>query len=177
MTPPDEILEKLLNLTKVIEDGGIEERVHFLTHCALEFLQADHASTRLLDATGTKLMSIARAGDGVHKPPAAFNPEEGVIGWVLTEKKPVKVDDTASDDRFVEKEGQGFGIGSMLAIPMWSSDAVIGILTVTAKGTEEFDDGDLDLAQLLVNAASPALALARLHRLKTLAAAKAEEKP
>jgi len=60
---------------------------------------------------------------------------------------------------------------------MWSSDAVIGILTVTAKGTEEFDDGDLDLAQLLVNAASPALALARLHRLKTLAAAQTAEKP
>lgn len=167
MLDPRVALETLLELTRELRsDRPLEEALGEVTRAALRLLRANHASVRLLDESGERLLAAVRSGAGVNQRPLQFRSGEGVLGWVASQGKSLLLHDARRDPRFKRKLApQGFLIGSMVGVPMWSGGRVIGVLSVSSERTNVFDDEDEQLLQLLANCAVPPIEKARLERL------------
>jgi diguanylate cyclase (GGDEF)-like protein len=156
----------LLQLTERLADGRpLEDALQAVTDAALAVLPGDHASIRLVDASCTQLLSGARSGTGRDTPVVRLGVGEGVSGWVLASGKPALVTDAYEDARFKQVAGQGFSIGSMVAEPLVSEGATIGILSVSSPEVSSFSKTDELLARLLANCSVGPIQRARLERL------------
>ncbi len=89
---------------------------------------------------------------------------EGIAGWVALQGERVMVRNAREDPRFTpEVDAQtGFHTVSLMAVPLWSRDRVIGVLEVVNKLEGEFDQQDGTLAELLAASAAIAIDNARL---------------
>lgn len=160
------IVERLLRLTGLLRQGtSLELGMQALSDAALELLPGDHASLRVLDESGTRLLCGARSGVGVENRPLSFCLGEGAIGRVVAGKAAVQIDDAASDGRFKPGGDQGFAIGSVLAVPLWAGERVVGVLGCSAPAAGAFDEDHRALALLLSDCAAPYLERARVERL------------
>ena len=156
----------LLQLTEQLTDGRpLEDALRAVTEAALTLLPGDHASIRLVDGSGMQLLSGARAGTGRDTPIVRLAVGEGISGWVLAHGKPARVVDVHHDPRFKVVPGQGFSIGSMVAEPLVSEGATIGILSVSSPEVNSFSPTDELLARLLANCTVAPIQRARLERL------------
>ncbi|MGO9713564.1 MAG: diguanylate cyclase [Polyangiaceae bacterium] len=156
----------LLQLTEQLADGRpLEDALRAVTDTALTLLPGDHASIRLVDASSTQLLSGARSGTGRDTPVVRLGVGEGVSGWVLAHGKPARVIDAREDERFKIVTGQGFSIGSMVAEPLISEGATIGILSVSSPEVHAFSETDELLARLLANCSVGPIQRSRLERL------------
>lgn len=166
--PSDEhiILRHLLALTRELVQGVPLERIlRAVADSALALLPADHASVRVLDSSGSRLVSGARAGVGLDNAPLNFRLGEGAVGWVAAMGKPLLLEDVNVDSRFRPDARQGFEIRALLAVPFWSEGRVIGVLGATSPEAGLFDEALQELATLLANTASPFLDKALTERL------------
>jgi diguanylate cyclase (GGDEF)-like protein len=156
----------LLGLTQLLaNDRPIEDALKAVTDAALELVGADHASVRLLDAPRAALLCGARSGAGAAHRPLEFRRGEGVIGWSVEHRQAVAIDDTSADPRFVHSATQGFAVRSMIVEPLWASDEVIGVLSVSSHMPSAFDEQARLMVRLLANCSVPPIERARLHRL------------
>ncbi len=166
MTPPDKVVEVLLELTKKFtQDLPLEQILREITNACLKLFPGNHCSVRVLDDEQTELVCGARSGEGSESPPMVFRRGEGIIGWVVDYNSTALIRDTQTDARFKPARNQGFGIRSMLAVPIRVGKKVIGVLAVTSARADSFNMEDLALIQLLANCSVPILEKARLERL------------
>lgn len=160
------LLQVLLRLTRTLaQERSLETCLKAVTDAALELVPGDHSSIRVLDATRTELLASARSGTGAQARPLHFRRGEGIIGWVVDKGRAVRVDDVEKDERFVVAKGQGFAIGAILAVPLFSAAQVIGVLSISSEETGAFTEEHLDLARLLAQSAIPPIEYARMRRL------------
>ena len=160
----------LLDLTKALtEKRALEEALKCVTDAAVDLLPGEHASIRILDDSGRQLLSGARSGEGESSRPMSFKPGQGVVGWVAEKGEKARIEDTSKDPRFLKPtQGQGFAIGSMLVVPLWSSGRVVGVLGVTSSQKYTYDESHETMALLLANCAVPPIEHARLKRLAVI---------
>jgi len=159
-------IERLLALTQQLRRKiPLDQAMEAISDTALYLLPGEHASLRVLDDSGTRLLCGARSGVGVEARPMSFSPGEGAIGWVVAHKSAILIEEAASDPRFKRGGDQGFTIGSLLAVPLWADARVVGVLGCTDPQPRAFSDRDEALALLLSDCASPYLERARLERL------------
>ncbi|MEM9195218.1 MAG: sensor domain-containing diguanylate cyclase [Myxococcota bacterium] len=163
---PGVALEALLSLTeRLTEELPLEEALRAVTDAGLVLLPANHTSVRILDDTRSELLCGARSGEGESHDPLAFRRGQGVAGWVVEHERVAMVNDVSTDPRFEARPEQGFVVGSILGIPLWSAGQVVGVLSASSGEQGAFDDQAVLLARLLANCASPAFEKARLERL------------
>jgi diguanylate cyclase (GGDEF)-like protein len=156
----------LLQLTEQLTDGrALEDALRAVTDATLAILPGDHASIRLLDAGRTKLLTSARSGIGIDAPSVELRAGSGISGWVLEHGEPARIVDARKDPRFVEAPGQGFAIASLVAEPLVSEGATIGVLSVSSSELNAFSATDELLARLLANCSVGPIQRARLERL------------
>jgi len=166
MLSAGEIIDIFSRLTRTLAvEQSLDTCLDAVTRAAMELAPCDHSSVRILDATRTELLSGARSGDGILPQPMPFRPGWGIAGWVVEHARPALVPDTSLDERFVDLGDQGFRIGSMIAVPLFSLHQVIGVLAMTAQRRGVFGDEHLTLAKLLANTAIPRIESARMRRL------------
>jgi diguanylate cyclase (GGDEF)-like protein len=94
-----------------------------------------------------------------------FKRSDGVLGWIVENGQPVRVDDVAEDARWVHGPGQEFKVRSLMAEPLWASNEVIGVLSVTSPEPGAFAEAHQLLLRLLANCSAPPIERARLRRL------------
>ncbi len=158
----------LLDLTRhLASEETLEHSLQAVTDSALALVDADHASIRLLDDARSALLCGARSGLGTDRAPLTFKPNEGIAGWVVEHGSIAHLPEVAADPRFEQRDNQGFDVGSMMAVPLWSAGRVIGVLSVSHGDQRHFGDRDELLARLLANCAVPAIERSRLERLAT----------
>jgi two-component system, cell cycle response regulator len=158
-------LEILLELTaQLTDDRPLEDFLKAVTEASLEMLVADHASIRLLDTSRSMLLSGSRSGAGENDRPLEFKRGEGVLGWVVENGQPVRLDEAENDSRWVGKK-QAFEIRSLMAEPLWSSGEVIGVIAVSSGAPNAFTNDDQLMLRLLANCSAPPIERARLRRL------------
>lgn len=166
MADAQRALEVLLQLTaQLTDDRPLEDFLKAVTDATLELLVADHASIRLLDTARNALLSGARSGTGASDRPMDFKRGEGVLGWIVEHGQPARVDDVALDGRWVHSAGQEFHVRSLMAEPLWASNEVIGVLSVTSPKIGAFGGAEQLLLRLLANCSAPPIERARLRRL------------
>ena len=87
---------------------------------------------------------------------------EGFTGWVALHGQPLLIPDANVDSRGLTIPGTDDIDESMLVVPMKYDEQVIGAITLSKLGLNQFDDEDLRLLTILADQAATALESARL---------------
>jgi signal transduction histidine kinase len=88
----------------------------------------------------------------------------GIYNWLVSYGTPLLIPDAPADFRLDGELMQSLGIRSIMTIPLWSSNTMIGMLTVVnKKGGAGFDKHDLRLFTVFGNLAGAALQNASLY--------------
>jgi diguanylate cyclase (GGDEF)-like protein len=87
---------------------------------------------------------------------------EGFTGWVAEHGTPLLIPDANADPRGVQIPGTYVIPESMLVVPMRHDEAVIGVITLSKLGLNQFDDDDLQVLTILADQAATAVESARL---------------
>ena len=93
-----------------------------------------------------------------------FRVGEGIAGTCVAERRAVRVDDVASDERFAERS-QSLAIRSILAVPVVVRGEAIGALTVTHSAPGRFGETEESMLDLWAQAVGMDLESALLYRL------------
>ncbi len=88
----------------------------------------------------------------------------GIYNWLACYGTPLLIPDAQADFRLDGSLMRSLGIRSLMTIPLWSSNTMIGLLTaVNKKGGASFDKQDLRLFTVFSNLAGAALQNASLY--------------
>lgn len=85
---------------------------------------------------------------------------KGITGWAAEHRRPLLVDDTLHDPRYIETSP---GIRSELAIPLLLPDRLVGVLDLESERVGYFTDEHLQTVSLLAPLITAALENARLY--------------
>ena len=97
---------------------------------------------------------------------------EGFTGWVAENGEPLLIHDANADPRGATIPGTDNVDESMVVVPMKYDDETIGVVTLSKLGLRQFDLRDLQLMQILANAAATAIQSARALESSKRAAAR-----
>jgi signal transduction protein with GAF and PtsI domain len=89
----------------------------------------------------------------------ALNLDEGVVGFVVTHKKPLVLKDVLESDRFKEKDmARKLGLVSMVGIPLITKEEkVIGVLNCFTATPHDFSDTEINLLRVVANQSAVAI--------------------
>lgn len=92
--------------------------------------------------------------------------EKSIAGWIVTNRKPLRIDDAHNDDRHFNdlEETIGFETKSLLGIPLVTKNKVVGVLEVVNKKKGKFTDPDESMLTVLGAQAAVAIENARLFQ-------------
>lgn len=91
---------------------------------------------------------------------------QGIVGWVIQNRKPVVVNDVNTDDRFYAKvdEASGFSTKAILCVPVMTTKRLWGAIELLNKTKgHEFDEKDVVLCEAIAVQAAIAIENATLH--------------
>ncbi len=89
----------------------------------------------------------------------SLNLDEGVVGHVVTHKKPLILKDILNSKRFKEKEmAKKLGLVSMVGIPLKTQEEkVIGVLNCFTSAPHDFSDTEVNLLRAVANQSAVAI--------------------
>lgn len=94
---------------------------------------------------------------------------EGIAGWVAEHKRPLKIDDCYSDEKF-NKEFDiktGFKTRNMICVPMMRKKELVGVIQVINKQNDaRFSEQDVDLFSVMASECALAIENARLSEVE-----------
>jgi K+-sensing histidine kinase KdpD len=92
------------------------------------------------------LSPVAEATELNHK---VFPVEEGMVGWVIKNQSPIlgEIDSGPAFSHAIEGKIKGFGIHSLLIVPLKTGTDVIGSLAFGSTISNAYSDADLTLAR------------------------------
>lgn len=110
------------------------------------------------DENRTAIRTSVRSSEG-----EAFRPNDVLLGWMHWYKKPIRVDDPATDDRF-DSQDWNPAVRSVLAVPLLVRSTLVGVLTVFNKrGGEPFSLEDERLLAILAAQSAQLIENARVR--------------
>jgi len=142
---------------------------------AADIIGANAASLFLIDREREDLVFEVALGEKAEEVKKFRVPlGHGVAGLVALTGQPMAVSDTATDDRDAADIAQAIGYTpkNMLAVPLFYSDQVIGVLELLDKeGDGHFSPEDMEALGLFANQAAVAIEQSRIHgRMEALVA-------
>ncbi|MBK8398564.1 MAG: SpoIIE family protein phosphatase [Leptospiraceae bacterium] len=129
---------------------------------AKDLLESEASSLFLFDPTDNHLYCEVALGDKgeVYQKYIRAELGEGIVGWVAKEGKPLLIADAYQDLRFNSNwdKKTGFVTTSVICVPMFQKNKLIGTLEViNKKGNQIFDGEDLELLNYLADMAAIAI--------------------
>jgi GAF domain-containing protein len=146
------------NIDAITSETDVITLIHNILSTALVTVGTDNGSLLLIDEAINQLVFVDVIGpshDALlgYRMPA----DEGVAGWVVTNKSPVLIADVDQDQRWSSNVDQsiGFHTSSLIGVPLLDGDRPLGIIeVVNAVGSPPFVEGDLDIMMLVARLAS-----------------------
>ena len=132
---------------------------------ARDIVEASAASILLYDSDASQLyFQVATNMDPRMRGLAI--PMDSLAGWVLTNRKPVRIADVSQDKRHFNLVGRiiGYDTHSLIGVPLITKEKVIGVLEVINKQEGEFNDTDEDLLTVIGAQAAIAIENTRLFQ-------------
>ena len=81
---------------------------------------------------------------------------QGFTGWAAQHRTPLRVGDAVADPRGITIPGTPQVDESMLAVPMLHDDLLVGVITLTKLGLNQFDEEDERLLTIMADQAATA---------------------
>jgi PAS domain S-box-containing protein len=163
-------ISALLRITSELSTSLDLERVlHRSLDLVNEVIGAAQGSIYLLDQTSGELVhraalgwSAAGAVEGQRFP---FRRGEGLIGWVFREQRSTIVDDALTDERWKPLPQATMEHRSALAVPLTSSEGVVGVLVLMSPEPNAFSEPQLQLVETAALQVATAMNNAELFKL------------
>ncbi|SEL14966.1 GAF domain-containing protein [Streptacidiphilus jiangxiensis] len=161
-------------------DASTERRLlRSVVQVARHAFGAAAASVFLVDPDTRELVFEAVAGEGDDKLVGTrFPAGTGIAGWVASSGQSMLVDDLRESRQFDTKAAQSTGYvpDSIMAAPLFSGDACIGVLEVLDRGAEMPAREMADVALLDLLADQAAIGLELLTRLRETSPSRRSDK-
>ncbi|MFO7538070.1 MAG: GAF domain-containing sensor histidine kinase [Chloroflexota bacterium] len=169
---PDQLARLLEISTRLSSTLHLDNLLSLIMDVATELTNTEAASILLLDESSNQLHFAASIGNTM--PQDIVVPlDRSIAGWVVQNGRYLIIDDVQTDQRFfasVDQDTQ-FQTQTMLAIPLHTSDKVIGALEVINKrGGQAYTEQDVALMEALASQAAVAIVNARLFEQSDLLA-------
>lgn len=138
-----------------------------IVHAAAEISGAEAASILLYDDTSRQLYFQVSTNMDESTRRGIIVPLEGSIaGWIVTNRKPVRISNVHDDPRFFGDVGEstGFSTQSILGIPLVTKNKIVGVLEALNKHKGKFTDENESMLLVLGAQAAVAIENARLFQ-------------
>lgn len=156
-------LRSLEESVKAINSSlALDGLLQLIAENATQVLRGARCSIGLVDQQRDCVVTAAAAG--VPKSDlwgTAFSTGQGVAGWVVAHRQPVRIGNIHTDARYLHVGT--WPVESMLSVPLVSDGQVIGTLSAAHPEREAFSDGDVDLLDAFGDQAVTAVKNARLY--------------
>jgi signal transduction histidine kinase len=147
-----------------------DEVLQALVDVAVDILHADKSAVIWWDEKREKLvMRVARGFSPEAISQLQFSRGEGVIGWVVTHREPVLVEDAPNDPRrllenpHIVEVAMAEGIRSFVHFPITIGEEVLGVFNVSYEKPHAAGEGEQRLFQALTQRAALNIENARLY--------------
>ena len=144
-----------------------------IVRAAADITRAEAASILLYDDTSRQLyFQVATDMDEPTLRGLVVPLDKSIAGWIVTNRKSVRIDDAQKDDRhFAEVEQMvGYTTRSLLGIPLITKNKIVGVLEVINKKKGRFTDPDESMLSVVGAQAAVAIENARLFQQSDLIA-------
>jgi signal transduction histidine kinase len=144
-----------------------------IVNAAADITNAEAASILLYDDMARQLyFQVATNIDEPTMRGLVVPLDKSIAGWIVTNRKPVRIDDAHKDERFFSDVEQtiGYSTKSVLGIPLITKNKVVGALEVLNKKRGKFTDPDESMLTVLGAQAAVAIENARLFQQSDLIA-------
>lgn len=138
-----------------------------IVQAAADITAAEAASILLYDNTSRQLyFQVATNMDEPTLRGLVVPLEGSIAGWIVTNRRPVRIDNVHKDSRYFGKIEQttGYATRSLLGIPLVTKDKVVGVLEVLNKRRGKFTPSNENLLSVLGAQAAVAIENARLFQ-------------
>jgi signal transduction protein with GAF and PtsI domain len=170
-------LEAVAALAEGISEKNYLDRIlQTIAEMLADKLDSPVCSVMLVDEERQELIiSAARCSseDYLHRMPLKI--EESLIGRVVRERQPIMIANVLEEKQYRYPElARKTGLASLLSVPMFTRDAVIGTINIYTREIHEFAEDEIDFVKVLAGQAAIAIENARLMS-ETLEAKRALE--
>lgn len=170
-------LDSYLRLIEISRDLAstldLDTLLDDIVRASADITHAEAASILLYDDTSRQLyFQVATNIDEPTMRGLVVPLEKSIAGWIVTNRKPVRIDDAHKDLRFFSDVEQtvGYTTKSLLGIPLITKNKVVGVLEVLNKKRGRFTDPDESMLTVLGAQAAVAIENARLFQQSDLIA-------
>lgn len=159
----DRYLKGLMDISRAItSDLYLEDILKLIVMVTAKVTGVEICSLWLIDDSQEPKkirLKATQAIDPDYVKDRSLNLDEGVVGYVATQKKPLILKDVLKEPRFKEKEmAKKLGLVSMLGIPMYvKEDKVIGVLNCFTTTPRDFSETEINLITTVANQAAVAI--------------------
>jgi signal transduction histidine kinase len=162
------LIEISRDLASTLELDPLLKRI---VNAARDLTDAQAASILLYDSVASQLyFQVATNMDPMMR--GLVVPMDSIAGWILTNRKPLRIGDVSKDSRFFQNVSKtlSFETSSLMGVPLITKDKVIGVLEVLNKTQGEFNETDEDLLTVIGAQAAIAIENTRLFQQSDLIA-------
>lgn len=149
------------SIDEINADTDVVELLHEILEVGLEAANSSDGSIQLIDTETNELVFVEVIGHVRDRLIGFRMPvDEGIAGWVVTNKSPTIVMDAREDSRWSPRVDQmiGFETTSLISVPLMNGDHVIGSMEmVNAHHNLPFTIEDLDVLLLIGHLTSTAI--------------------
>jgi len=145
----------------------LDTLLYDIVNAAADITHAEAASILLYDDTARQLyFQVATNIDEPTMRGLVIPLEKSIAGWIVTNRKSVRIEDAHKDERFFSEVEQsiGYSTQSLLGIPLVTKNKVVGVLEVVNKKRGKFTDPDESMLTVLGAQAAVAIENARLFQ-------------
>jgi len=153
-------LETLTKISKAItSDLYLEDILKLIVSLTAGVMKAKICALWLLDESSQTLkIRATQALSQEYLKERTLNTGEGIVGLVSKGKKAITIADVSKDKRYKEKKlAKKENLVSMLSVPMWVKERIIGVINVYTTKMYEFTESDIDLLSAVANQAAVAI--------------------
>lgn len=159
----DTYIKALTDISRAISsDLYLEDILKLIVMVTAKVTGVEICSLWLIDETARPpkiRLKSSQAIDPDYLKDRALNLDEGVVGQVVTTRKPLIVPEVLAEPKFKEKDmARKLGLVSMLGVPLQGRDGkVIGALNCFTSERYDFTDTEINLITAVANQAAVAI--------------------
>ena len=159
----DQYIKALMDISRAITSDQYQEDIlKLIVMVTAKVTGVEICSLWLIDEGVAPPMIRLKASqtiDPVYVKDRSLSMDEGVVGFVATNKKPLIISDVLQEPRFKEKEmAKKLGLVSMLSVPLKVHDEkVIGVLNCFTAKAHDFTETEINLITTVANQAAVAI--------------------
>ncbi len=159
----DKYIKALMDISRAItSDFYLEDILKLIVMVTAKVTGVDICSLWLLDETQDPPAIVLKATQAIEPEywkDRSLKTDEGVVGHVLSNKRPIAIADVLAEPRFKEKEmAKKLGLVSMLGVPLEGKDGkAIGVLNCFTASPYTFSETEINLIQAVANQAAVAI--------------------